>query len=102
TACCWIPGAMPADVIERSQNAVVATDDQQRLADQIKCKVIAGSGNLSRMSYGLPTSGEDALLLFFEYLFAVIPRRRPGRRARNIVIRAHFHIKLWRANERTF
>src|ERR1700733_3437357 len=56
-------GAVPAHVIEAAQLAVAIANDQQRLADQLGRKVVAGVCHLVAMPHHLPAPHKDSLFL---------------------------------------
>jgi hypothetical protein len=67
-----VAGAMPANVIKASQNAVVAAGNEKRLSDEVESKVVAGICGLANMTDDLPGGSEDSGLLGFKGLRAEI------------------------------
>jgi hypothetical protein len=61
-------GAMPADVMESPDDAVVAAHGEQHFADEIEALVVAGVGNFGDVADNLPGRAEDARALEREEL----------------------------------
>ncbi len=80
------PGAVPAHVIKAAQFAVVIAHDQQRLADQLGRKVVAGVRHLVAMPHHLPAAGKDSLFLGRKRLRPGIEMRGQSPGPRNIGI----------------
>jgi len=57
-----VAGAMAADVMKASENAVVAAGDEERLSDQVEGKVVAGARGLVNMTDDLPGGCEEPRL----------------------------------------
>ena len=77
---------MSADVVETTQFALNATDQQKRLTGKIRGKEIAGLRQLRTMPNHLPGPGEDSFLLLCEHARVGVTRcgKRPC--ARNVAI----------------
>ena len=60
-------GVMAADVEEAAQNLVIASNDDDRLAGDITCEVVARIAQLSGMADKLPRARKDRFLLKIEY-----------------------------------
>ena len=58
--------SMTAHIEERPYAPVLAAHRHQRLAHEVQGVVIAGIGNIVKMAYDLPGSGENAFLLGFQ------------------------------------
>ena len=73
---------MPAYVVERAELLVCSAHDQQRLADQLRRKVVAGLRDLIAVPHHLPGSREDAVLFLGCYgrIQVEFRRKRPGPR----------------------
>ena len=70
-------GAMPAHIVERAHDAVVAADDDDRLVEEIEGVIVARIGNIVQMTHDLPPRPEHALgLVREEFLVVIEPARQ--------------------------
>src|SRR5690606_15299954 len=77
-ACC----AMPADIVEGADRAIVAAHDKDRLAEKIEGVKVARPGNVVQMADELPRRTENPLRLVREEVLIAV---EPGRQARELV-----------------
>jgi len=81
-----IAGAMPADVIKATENAIFAAGDEERLSDEVEGKVVAGARGLVRVADNLPGGGEEPGLFVFEGRGAEIQGCGQSGSARDVAI----------------
>ena len=81
-----IAGTMAADVIKASQDAIVATHDEQRLSDEVEGKVVARARGLMHMTDDLPRGGEDPGLFLLVSCRTKIKGCRQGGSTRDVAI----------------
>jgi hypothetical protein len=63
---------MAADVVEASENAVVAARDEERLSDEVEGKVVARARGLVHVADDLPGGGEEPVLFVLKSCWAEI------------------------------
>jgi hypothetical protein len=94
-----IAGAMAADVIKASQNAVIAAGDEERLSDEVEGKVIAGARGLVNMTDELPGGGEEFGLFLLQGCWAEIKGCGQSGSASNVAIGIQLKIRHGRSGE---